>query len=342
MARTGQLTISVGIPAYNRSADLVEALRSISEQTQLPAEITICEDVSPERLQIRAIAAEWTEHFAAKGCRMNYIENAENLGYDRNVRQLFEVSTSDWVMLMGNDDVLLPDCIRVATQYLETTTAHMVSRAFVRFNGSLENTIGTSRIGGEQNKIFRSGDNDAGMVFRLGAFVSGLLMDRAWAVSLATPRYDGGLFYQIYLSAEAFAAEGVGYIAEPLVGARLDNPPLFGSASSERGTFTPGSYTAKARGAMWRSALQIARDVSAERGVALFEGVRNELMIRQSFHVFEMMAGSPKAELQALRDELISLDLFTDWRPRLFYALDSILGRYASPLFAIVRRVVQR
>src|SRR5258708_6485618 len=106
--------ISVGIPAYSRCAELVELLQSIYAQTVLPAEITICEDKSPNRDGIRAIVEAWRERFAVESCEVSYHENERNLGYDGNLRKVIGVSHSAWVMLMGNDDLLVPKSIETA------------------------------------------------------------------------------------------------------------------------------------------------------------------------------------------------------------------------------------
>src|SRR5690242_17718573 len=103
--------VTIGVPAYARTRELSELLRSIYDQSVLPAEITICEDMSPERETIRSIVQEWRRRFEENGCAVNYIENEENLGYDRNLRRVITRSNSSYVMLMGNDDVLLADCI---------------------------------------------------------------------------------------------------------------------------------------------------------------------------------------------------------------------------------------
>lgn len=334
--------LSVGIPAYGRPREFEELLNSIYRQTVLPAEITVCEDQSPEQATIRAIASRWKDHFAARGCTLTYIENEANLGYDGNVRKVIATSKSAKVMLMGNDDLMLEHCVEAVEQYFrEGNNYAVVSRSFVRFEQEIHRPIGVSRIASE-NCVFRSTDSSARMILRTTGFVGGLIFDRAWAVSLATDRYDGTLYYQVYLACEAFCGEGIGYIGEPIIGGRSGNTPLFGSAVAERGVHIPGAYTPKARAKMWSSIMRIASDIGREHQVDILTDVKNELECRLSFHIFEMYAGAPRKTLDDLRTELNRLGLFQHPMPRLLYAADRIFGHYAKWFYAAARRILQR
>jgi abequosyltransferase len=329
--------ISVGIPAYSRCPELVELMQSIYAQTVLPAEITICEDKSPKRAGIRAIVDAWRERFAAESCNINYHENEYNLGYDGNLRRVIEVSHSAWVMLMGNDDLLLPQSIETAARYIyKNPQVRMISRSFIMFENDIQTQRGIARLSSE-DQIFSPENASPGMIFRTSGFVGGLMVHHAWASTLATDRYDGSLYYQIYLASVAFCQGGVGYISKPIVGARMGNPPLFGSAATEKGVHVPGSYTPQGRANMWASVLRIAEDVGKQTGVNLYDGMRTELEVRQSFHIFEMMAGSGRQRLAELRDELKKLGLFSHPLPRTLFIIDSLLGSKAKLLYRAVR-----
>lgn len=341
LAAPATFDLAIGIPAYSRSRELVELLSSIAAQTLLPAEVTICEDHSPEREQIRAIVQEWTPRLQALGCHVNYHENEENLGYDGNIRKLFAVSHASWVMLIGNDDLLLPDGVEKVAAYLATAGEEKVlSRSFARFESDIQHPLGVSRLS-DVDCVFNPANSRPRMVFRSCGFVGGLVIHRAWADSLATDAYDGTLYYQIYLAAEAFCQGGIGYIAAATVGGRAGNPPLFGAAAHEKGVHVPGSYTPRGRAKMWRSVLRIADEVGARHGQNLLSDIKEELAVRQSFHVFEMMAGAGRPALVELRQELRGLGLYEQAVPRFLFALDYVLGARAAVFYRFVRALLQ-
>ena len=173
--------MSLAIPAYNRSAELKELLCSLENQALLPAEIIICEDCSPEREAIRSIANYYRPVFAQRGCCVNYIENSNNLGYDGNVRKLLCEASQKWVMLMGNDDLVLPGCFERAENFIDNNPqVNIISRAFVRFSNDINSPLGVSRLSAN-DRLFVNGKDKPRMIFRSCGFVGGLIVNTAWA-----------------------------------------------------------------------------------------------------------------------------------------------------------------
>jgi glycosyltransferase involved in cell wall biosynthesis len=341
----GDLTwdaLSIAVPVYSRPTELRELLRSINEMAVLPKEVVLCEDKSPDRYLISQLAAEWKSILALKGCDLKYVENKDNLGYDGNVRSLFATATRNWVMLLGNDDVVLPEAIPAIQQFVaEHPKTKLISRSFVRFSEDRQHPLGISRQA-EQDRVYAKNNSDAGMLFRLCGFVGGLIVDRQWALRKATDKYDGTLYYQIYLAALAFSQEGIGYIASPIVGARVGNSPLFGSASAEKGTHVPGSYTPKGRAAMWHGVLRICADVEETSSVSMLKQVRRELSGRQSFHVFEMMANQGRRATLSLGRELFHIGLMRHPFPWIVFLLAMIFGRHSNVFFTSIRAGLQK
>jgi hypothetical protein len=303
----------------------------------LPGEVVLCEDLSQDRPLLRQIATDWTSVLSLKGCTVHYSENAENLGYDGNVRNLFAKATRPWVLLLGNDDAMLPNAIPAIKKFIiENPDVQMISRTFVRFKYSIKNVVGVTRLS-QTDRVFTKDNAKSGLILRLCGFVGGLLVNRAWAVALATRRYDGTLYYQMYLAAVAFSGHGIGYIAEPLVGSRAGNPPLFGSAASEKGAHAPGGYSPRARAAMWEGILHMCTDVEERTSVPLVGSVRRELSGRQSFHVFELVAVQGRYATLGLVREFRRLGLMTHPLPWALASISLILGRRIHWFFGAVR-----
>jgi glycosyltransferase involved in cell wall biosynthesis len=330
----GDLTIA--IPAYGRPVELDQLLNSISQLDVLPGEVLICEDCSPKREAIREAAGRWSAKLAKSGCTLHYVENEVNLGYDGNVRKLFQEATRAWVMLMGDDDIVLSGAVAAVRQFLgRHPQVRMISRTFKKFRGTTDHLIGETRVSAE-DRVYDKDNSDGGMIVRLTGFVGGLFVLRAWAVEQATGRYDGTLYYQMYLAALAFSSTGLGYIADPIVAARAGNPPLFGSAARERSVHRPGSYSCDARLAMWQGILLICSDVEKTTGVPLVPGVKRELS-RMAFHVLELVAVRGRQETWRLIAGLHRLGVGNaaiTWPVGLASAL---LGRQIRHLFAAAR-----
>ena len=100
------MKFSVAIPAYKPDY-LADAIASVAHQSYGDWELVIVDDCSPADL--RAIAEPWLEDG-----RVHYYRNSENFGaidVVDNWNRCLEYCTGDYVICMGDDDRLLPDCL---------------------------------------------------------------------------------------------------------------------------------------------------------------------------------------------------------------------------------------
>ena len=93
-----KLKISVCIPAYNRPELLPALLDSILSQDYDSYNIIICEDDSPSRKAIRRVVTQYMDRHSGV---IHYYENEENLGFDGNVRRLFNKADGEFALLWG-------------------------------------------------------------------------------------------------------------------------------------------------------------------------------------------------------------------------------------------------
>ena len=92
--------LTIAIPTYNRPQKTERALRAIAQQYDDRVEILICDDSTDEDTAkvVKRLQNE---------IPINYVKNQENLGYDRNFLQCFRKASGKYVLLMGDDDLLV-------------------------------------------------------------------------------------------------------------------------------------------------------------------------------------------------------------------------------------------
>lgn len=101
-----QLKFSILIPAYKKHY-LKEAIESCLNQTYSNFEIIIVNDASPENLD--EVVSDFSDE------RIKYYRNENNCGaidVVDNWNKCLGYSTGDYVLCMGDDDRLLPDCLK--------------------------------------------------------------------------------------------------------------------------------------------------------------------------------------------------------------------------------------
>lgn len=266
-------SLSVCIPAYNRAEFMVPLLDSLRMQQEFIYEVVVCEDLSPERDLISSIIRDYRLSYPSFPLR--YIENEKNLGYDANLRRLLESSSGDYCLFMGNDDILLAGALKRIHDVLNTNeNIGVISRAYNWFSGSADNVIDTVRHL-PSDKLFEAGTNAISFFFRRVGVLSGLVFKRSEAIELSTDRYDGHLYYQMYLTATLLKKMRGFYISSVQTSSRDGIVPDFGNADAEKKNFKPGEYVYSARVYMVRGLLNIAKDCDTDG--ELFNAVKNDI-----------------------------------------------------------------
>ena len=335
-------TLTVAVPNYQRPAELDYLLSTLSKSVELPDEILVLDDRSPSAGEVASVLNKWAAYFQYTSVRFKWQRNEFNLGYDRNLRELIRTATSDFITFIGNDDAFPASGIGAIRRFIGANPdVKACSRSFYRFHDSLKTVIGVSRFA-EKDKVFSQHHDSPRFYFRLAAYFGGVTFNRKWALSKDTNAFDGTLYYQVYLSGCAFYESGIGYIAEPAVGARIDGMPLFGAASSEAHIHVPGQYSAAARADMWRCVLYISDHIDTLYGGYSKSFIQHELMTRMSFHVFESYASRSVQELFALGGALRKLGLMSHPIPTVLFAIVFLLRRHSAKFFFLVRKLYQK
>lgn len=107
------MKFSITIPAYKRTF-LYDAVESCLAQTYQDFELVIVDDASPEDLQ--SVVSQFQDK------RIRYYRNAKNCGA-LNVVDNWNIClsyvTGDYVICMGDDDRLLPDCLATYARLID-------------------------------------------------------------------------------------------------------------------------------------------------------------------------------------------------------------------------------
>ena len=330
-------SISVGIPNYSRPEELKLLLQSIANQSIMPDEIIISDDFSPNWEYISNIIQKFAEEVSPT--EVVILRNEANVGYDANLRTLINNTKSDYLLLIGNDDLLSTDCVAHLKSVLNVSKFAMYSRSFYKFSNN-DADFGLSRQHHKSELIPTHYGSEKAL--QLSAYVGGLLLNVEWANKLDTDRFDGTLYYQIYLSLIAFLSNSLYYIDHPIVSARCDGVPLFGQNGFEI-HHIPGQYTADGRVQMWKSLIEIEDYVFSVLQVTdVRKNFRHMISGRFSFHIFEGYALRSRRDLVELYFKLFSNGFARALAPHLFFILVFILKRRSLFFFHFVRATWQR
>ena len=92
---------SICIPQHNRTSFLIEACRSLAQQTFRDFEVCISDDCSTDGKQ-----DELLDYLKSSGLRFLYHRQETNRRYDANLRTSIAMALGSYCFLLGNDDAL--------------------------------------------------------------------------------------------------------------------------------------------------------------------------------------------------------------------------------------------
>ncbi|MGI4787755.1 MAG: glycosyltransferase family 2 protein [Janthinobacterium lividum] len=111
--------LTVCVPTYNRASELIQCLQSIDEalaclrpEDRSQVTVIVSDNASPDNTQSQVEAHQ--ESFPW----LQYHRNPQNVGGERNFYGLIQRSVSEYVWVLGDDDRMKPNALRVALDRL--------------------------------------------------------------------------------------------------------------------------------------------------------------------------------------------------------------------------------
>ena len=98
--------VDIFVPYWGDPAWLRETVESVLAQDCGDWRLTVLDDAFPDMW-----AGAWLE--GLNDSRVRYLRNPKNLGIVNNYRKCIREAEADWIVLLGCDDVLLPNYVRV-------------------------------------------------------------------------------------------------------------------------------------------------------------------------------------------------------------------------------------
>ena len=118
--------LTIAIPTYNRERYLKKCLDAICPQITTEVEVVV-RDNSSSSYDFNKFIEPYSSNYGVK-----YYVNDVNVGMDANVARLFEKCETKWLWIIGDDDILLPDAVKLVLDHLSSSDA-----TFVRFNSPI-------------------------------------------------------------------------------------------------------------------------------------------------------------------------------------------------------------
>ena len=316
--------ISVCIPAFNRATLLPALLDSILNQDFLDFDIILVEDCSPECREIAEVVGRYQASHTGK---IAYHENPKTLGYDGNLRRLIELATGDYVLFMGNDDLMAQGALSaVAKAVTERCDVGVVLRSYASFFDDPAKTTQVFRYF-DADRVFPPGSDTIVTFFRRVVFISGMVFKRSSCLACASNIFDGTLLYQQYLAGHLLAENTGIYLNQILAFHRLGGTPDFGSSVAEQALFVPKQQTPESSVHFMRGMLRIAHSLDESLGIDVYRRILRDIG-NYSYPILSIQADR---SFKVYLSYLFKLVGFGFWRIPLFWVYATGLLFFGRP-----------
>lgn len=122
--------LTIAIPTYNRAPMLMRALRSISSQYDDRIEVIVSDNASSDN-------TEQIINEIQKEMPIYYVKNYENIGADANFLQCYNLAKGAFVLLLGDDDLIIEDRLKTILEFLnDNMSADLVFINHIFFSGN--------------------------------------------------------------------------------------------------------------------------------------------------------------------------------------------------------------
>jgi abequosyltransferase len=328
--------LTVCIPAYNRASLLPPLLDSILNQNFNDFNILICEDGSPERAAIAALAQGFQQLYPE---RIQYEENTVNLGYDGNIRHLVECATGQYCVFMGNDDLMCAGALEaIAAAIQRQSDCGVVVRSYATFDVNPEQFNQVYRYFPDEH-VLPSGAQAIFTAYRRSVVIPGMVINRDAALAVATDRFDGTLLYQLYLVGMILAKRSVIFVPQIIALRRDGTPPDFGNSVAEKGKFVPHDQTPASSLHFMQGMLSIAMHVENATQLNVFEAIRSDIG-NYSYPILSIQSKRPLSVFMKYGVALAKLGLWRYPLFHLYFITLLVLGPYRSD--SIIKMIKKR
>lgn len=122
------MKLTIGIPTYNRNVELINLIKSLQPQLNDNIKVIIIDNCStiPIKQSIEEAGVILTSNFSI-------LENHVNIGGNANILRCFEYCETEWLWVIGDDDIPSPVAIKIILEKIEGLN----NVAFLNFSDSL-------------------------------------------------------------------------------------------------------------------------------------------------------------------------------------------------------------
>ena len=219
--------ISICITSYKRIKELERCIKSVDSKYYDKVEIVVSEDCSPQKEQIKELVESLAESSPYK---ITFNTNINNLGYDRNLKQLQKLATGEYIFYLSDDDVIVPGALDKLIDHIEKNN----QEDELLFAPFWYGPINDVRRKHEKSFKIEKGEKSAAKYVYDSILFSGLIFKKAAIFELDAERFKNLNYFQVYMFLHVMNKYGAYYLDEMMIDSVSDGENAYGQVDSSK------------------------------------------------------------------------------------------------------------
>ena len=328
-------TLTIAIPSYNRPWLLKRLLESLDCDGN-GVEVLISDDNSPLLESIDQVIRDFTN---SSDIEVTVCVQDRQLGYDGNLRFLFEKAQGRFTVVMGDDDEFVPGAI---SKLVEKLRAEPKLGYLLRsYETHHPNGVVESLRYLPESQLLPPGEKSVAWLFKRSVSISGFTIRTECAQKFATGDLDGSLLYQLYLMAMTSLRHSTLVWNEPIAIVNQtfrSGSPAFGTAESESSRFTPGLHSPGNSLTFTRGFLEVAAYIDDRQGTHLVSKVQRQISV-YSYPFLSIQRKNGLKTFWTYSQSLRALGVGDTWHFQVYRGALAVLGeRVCDRLILFIKR----
>jgi glycosyltransferase involved in cell wall biosynthesis len=213
--------ISFAIPTYKRPVLLYQTVQSIIREIEdLQFDITITDDSVDETNN------EVVEKLCKEYKYIKYYKNEQNLGIDANILKSIDLSESEYVWIIGEDDQFAPGALKTILNILDKNTPAFLCTNYSYVNNDFTYKLKEHVINKKEDAILSASEFLEKYSWAIGFIGACIINKKRWN-TVEKETYIGTYFAHVGTIFESIRDGEVYYCSKPLVYNRAEDTSTF-------------------------------------------------------------------------------------------------------------------
>lgn len=195
---TSKPILTIAIPTYNRAFFLDRTLGQLHRELLLLddcyIEILVSDNRSEDHTQ------EILKKHGASGLKMRVIKNRSNIGSDKNIAQCFNEAIGDYVLILGDDDLIVDGALKRLILKLREKRFGVVCMRSYGFDDDFRKELPLTP---SKEIVYEKGEDFLKKISPLMTLISGCVIHRALLENVDANKYCGENLVQVHLVLQA-------------------------------------------------------------------------------------------------------------------------------------------